>query len=193
MLTSRYEDSPFDAVHSTDKQSTYLTAKYLLTLGHERFAYVGGPCDASVEINRRNDFCLAMKEANIFFDENYCFEMGFSEDAGYKFGRHFLSLDPKPTAVCCANDLIAKGVIRFFREHMIAVPYDVSVTGIDNIDVGEETAFRLTTVDQNVEELVERMMQLLIDRLEGSYEGPPREVIVNRRLILGNSTCAPHI
>ena len=191
VLTNQYEHNIFDTVHSTKTQSTYLTTKHLLSLGHQRIAYVGGPSASSTAKNRKAAYALALKEANVSFRDDYCFAMEFSEEAGYRFGQHYLSLEPKPTAVCCANDLIAFGIIRFFREHGICVPDDVSITGIDNIGWPEQGSIKLTTVDLNIEETTKTMVDLLVDRLSGKYVGLPREIIVNRKFITGNSTTSP--
>lgn len=188
VLANFYEGIPFDLVHANKNQSTYLTTNHLIDLGHRHIAFVGGPTESSVSTGRKRGYMLALQEHGFEFNEDDCFEMGFSKEAGYKFGRYFLALDHRPTAVCCANDLIALGVMQFFREHGISIPNDVSITGIDNIDYNGIDSLKLTTVDLNIEETTQQMMDLFLSRYSGAYRGEPREVRIDRHIVIGNST-----
>jgi DNA-binding LacI/PurR family transcriptional regulator len=78
--------------------------------------------------------------------------------------------------------------MQFFREYGISIPGDVSITGIDNIDYNGIDSLKLTTVDLNVEESIRQMMDLFMTRYSGAYRGDPREVRIDRYLVIGNST-----
>lgn len=190
VLANSYEGCPFDLVHGLKGEGTYLATKHLIELGHKRIAFAGGTKESTVEQKRKFGYLKAIDEAGINFNTDYCFEMGFSEDAGYKFGRYFLTLDPRPTAICCANDLIALGVLVAFNEYNIKVPDDVSITGMDNIVFTNTSRPRLTTIDMNSNEIGINVMKILFDRIEGVYSGVPREIVINRKLIIRDSTKA---
>ncbi len=188
VLANSYDGCPFDTVHGLKGEGTYLATKHLIELGHTKIAFAGGARESTVAEKRKYGYVKAMEEAGIKLNNDYCFEMGFSEDAGYKFGRYFVTLNPRPTAICCANDLIALGTISAFNEFNIKVPDDVSITGMDNIVFTNTSRPRLTTVDMNSDEIGINVMNLLLDRIEGRYTGSSREIIVNRKLIIRDST-----
>ena len=57
------------------------------------------------------------------------------------------------TAIVCANDLIAQGVIEYCDAHNVRVPEDVSVVGFDNMPIAATTQPPLTTISQQRNEL----------------------------------------
>jgi len=188
VVANSYEKTAFDSVHGLRGGGTYLAAKHLINLGHRRIAFAGGPKDSAIESSRYYGYLRALSEADLETDHRYCFEMGFSEESGYKAGKYFSALIPAPTAVCCANDLIALGLLTAFNESGIRVPEDLSVTGMDNIPFTNVSRPRLTTVTNDSSAFAESAVRLLFDRIQGSYWGPPREVVIPRQLIVRDST-----
>jgi len=187
ILANSYEHCPFDTVHGVRGAGTLVSMRHLLELGHRRIAFAGGPADAETAVRRKFGYHQALTEAGISLDETLCFEMGFSEQAGYKAGKYFSSLRRLPTAICCANDLIALGVLEALTESGLQVPEQISVTGMDNIPFTHLSRPPLTTVTNDSTEFGRHVSRLLFERLEG-YLGPPREVLVERRLVIRSST-----
>lgn len=188
VVGSSYEECPFDSVYGIQGEGTYLTTKHLLDLGHRRIAFAGGVKESATALERKLGYLNAITEAGIEFNSDYCFEMGFSEDSGYKAGKYFSTLNPLPTAICCANDLIAMGVLIALNECNIKVPDDISVTGMDNILYASLCRPGLTTVTNDSIEFGRNVSELLFDRIEGNYEGPARRLSLSRKLIIREST-----
>lgn len=186
-VMNSYENCPFDTIHSLKGSGLYLAAKYTAEMGHSKIAYAGGPRDSIVNLTRRQGFEKALQELGLPKKEDYCFEMGFSMDAGYKAGKYFSSLKDRPTAVCAANDLIAMGLLLAFNEEGMSVPGDISLTGMDNIEFAALSRPGLTTVTNNPAEFGRGAARLLFERLEGKYSGAPREICVERELVLRGS------
>ena len=59
-----------------------------------------------------------------------------------------LDMERPPTAVFCANDLIALGALETARLRGYRVPQDISVVGFDDIDDAERAFPPLTTIQQ---------------------------------------------
>lgn len=72
------------------------------------------------------------------------------------------------SAVICATDHIAVGLMESLSENGIRVPEQVAIVGIDNIFMGERTQPRLTTVDQQLERLSVAAVERLMMRLSGA-------------------------
>ena len=71
--------------------------------------------------------------------------------------------DPEVTAVFCANDELALGLIRAMHEQGRRVPADVSVVGFDGLAVGEYTFPPLTTVRQDFRRHGREMVSLVLE------------------------------
>ena len=101
--------------------------------------------------------------------------------------------DGHPTAVFCANDLIAFGVMSSLRDAGIRVPDDVSLVGFDDIALASQTSVPLTTIRQPMEELGAAAVELLLAGSPADEEGPA--VVEHRsfdpQLVIRESTSAP--
>jgi len=188
VVVNSYDACAYDSVHGKRNQSTYLATKHLIDYGHKRIAYTGGSKKSVIGRSRQNGYLAAMKEADFKIEENLIFETGFSVNSGYEAGRYFSSISPLPTAICCANDLVAMGVMASLRDLNISIPEQISITGMDDIPFAVLCAPRLTTVTNDSQKFANAAIDMLFDRIQGEYQGVPREVEVDRALIVREST-----
>lgn len=121
-------------------------AEYLHVLGHrKRIAWIGHHIEFRPLYERRNALVDAFQklapeaEVRTFIGEDHL-------EGGWRIAREMLSSGFAPTAIVCANDFMAIGVLRALREQGLSVPRDVSVTGVDNIRMSEYCYPALTTV-----------------------------------------------
>jgi LacI family transcriptional regulator len=70
----------------------------------------------------------------------------YTREAGAQAADRLLSRDDRPTAIMCANDLIAIGVLQSARERELTVPSDLAVIGFDDIETAQLVTPRLTTI-----------------------------------------------
>jgi LacI family transcriptional regulator len=186
-----YTSSPFDAVHVSRIGGTYLTTRHLIGLGHRRIAFAGGLPGSMIGQNRRNGFETAMREAGLSLEDGYIFEMGFSQSDGYKAGCYFSALPERPTAICCANDLLALGVMDALNERGIDIPGEVAVTGMDDIPYARTSSPRLTTATNESSAFAAEGVRMLFERIEESHSGEPRVIEIEHELVVRSSSGAP--
>ena len=101
--------------------------------------------------------------------------------------RQLLTLDDRPTAVFAANDLSAMQTLHVARTLGLDVPGDVSVVGFDNIPESALIEPPLTTIDQSIQEMGRRAVELLMDVIEG-VTGPAQQVTLPTRLVVRQSS-----
>jgi DNA-binding LacI/PurR family transcriptional regulator len=100
-----------------------------------------------------------------------------------------LSADPAPTAVFCFSDSIAYGVYAATRELGLAVPGDVSVCGYDNHPISALLTPPLTTVDWDIDGIVNAAVRVVVGAIEGK---PRRRRIVREPTLRYRSSTGPH-
>jgi DNA-binding LacI/PurR family transcriptional regulator len=100
-----------------------------------------------------------------------------------------LSADPAPTAVFCFSDSIAYGVYAATRELGLAVPGDVSVCGYDNHPISALLTPPLTTVDWDIDGIVDAAVRVVVGAIEGK---PRRRRIVREPTLRYRSSTGPH-
>jgi DNA-binding LacI/PurR family transcriptional regulator len=156
--------APMDSVAIDNISGAFQATRYLLDLGHETVHYVGGP-DSTLDAHERAEgWARALHEAGRAEPE--IISGDWSAHSGYEIG-HELARMPEVTAIFCANDQMALGMLRALGEHGRQVPSAVSVVGFDDIP---ESAFflpPLTTVRQDFGELGRQALRLLVDRICG--------------------------
>lgn len=97
----------------------------------------------------------------------------------------------RPTAIICANDLMAVGALRELRERGLRVPQDVSVTGFDNIKMSEFCSPPLTTVNIPRDWIGNSICLHLIPSGDPVEQGEA-EMVVEPELIIRESTARPN-
>ncbi|AUY54731.1 substrate-binding domain-containing protein, partial [Streptomyces sp. CB01881] len=110
----------------------------------------------------------------------------WSARSGYQAGLRIAQL-PDVTAVFCANDHMALGLLRALHEAGRAVPEEISVVGFDDIPEAAYFIPPLTTVRQDFGELGRRALELLVAELEGGAKPSPTHERIPPELVLRRS------
>ncbi|WP_330328473.1 LacI family DNA-binding transcriptional regulator [Streptomyces sp. NBC_00536] len=122
-----------------------LATRHLLDLGHETVWHVAGPARWLEAASRRDGWRTALEDAGRSVPPPL--EGDWSPGSGYRAGL-ILGRIPDVTAVFVASDEMAFGVIRALHECGRRVPEDISVVGVDDIELAEYCTPPLTTVAQ---------------------------------------------
>ncbi|MEE1788656.1 LacI family DNA-binding transcriptional regulator [Streptomyces sp. SP17BM10] len=137
---------------------------HLLDLGHRTVHHLAGPANWLESQDREEGWRLTLKAAGAPVP---VVERGdWSARSGYQAGLRIAGL-ADVTAVFCANDHMALGLLRALHEAGRSVPGDISVVGFDDIPEAAYFTPPLTTVRQDFGELGRRALELLVGELEG--------------------------
>lgn len=185
-----FTECPFDTVHVNGAEGTYLATRHLIALGHTRIGFAGGAPRTVIEDSRREGYERAMCEAGLPVLPELVKEIGFSQMDGYELGRYFAQTTTDHSAVCCANDQIAMGLLNALTERGIKVPERVSVTGMDDIPYAKIANPSLTSVTNDSDFFAREGVKMLFERIEGVASGAPRNIFVRHELIVRNSVGA---
>ncbi len=153
--------------------NNYLPQKELVTGLIQKkcktFAFCSGldTLDNSERLKAVND---ALRESGFHLRRDNCYTGDFTEKSGYQAARLLMLNEHLPHALICANDDMAIGAIRAFREHGVRVPEDISVTGFDETETAK--AMGLTTIQVPNYERGYIAAQHLLECVdgEGNYE-----------------------
>jgi len=157
-------DAPLPAVTIDNQAGAARATQYLLDLGHRTVHNLAGPASWLDSQERITGWQRTLVAAGAPVPE--LVHGDWSARSGFEMG-HRLAALPEVTAVLCANDQMALGLLRALAEHGRSVPGDVSVVGFDDIPEAAYFTPPLTTVRQDFGELGRRAMHLLMDRISG--------------------------
>ena len=138
-----------------------MIADHFIDTGCRRLAYIAGFQNASTTLDRWRGFrdrCIERGLSDVWREEGY----SFSYEAGYSAAMRLMNRRPRPDAVFCASDIIALGCIEALRtEFGLRVPEDVSVAGLDNIEMAAWPSHSLTTYSQPLDRMIEATVRLI--------------------------------
>jgi DNA-binding LacI/PurR family transcriptional regulator len=175
-------------------QAVALGLRHLTELGHRKIAFFKGPEGNGDTEARWRAVLHASAELGIEVKPELTATMGtyFSAhemsmlERGYEAGTMLMEKSRDFTALLAFNDGSAIGAMRAFQDAGLSVPRDVSVVGIDDIQIAGFTLPRLTTVRQPLKVMGEMAASTLLRRIEG--EQIAEETIVKTELVVREST-----
>src|ERR1700712_333160 len=142
-----------------------LAIDHLIALGHRRISFVGGPISTQQVADRLAGARRAAERGGLKI--NVIETTGPTFLAGRSTGERLalMSAKRRPTAVFCANDLLALGVLQEMTRHRLSVPGDMAIVGYDDIDFAAAAAVPLTSVRQPRSQLGAAATKLLIEEV----------------------------
>lgn len=163
-----------------------LAVEHLLGLGHATVHFVSGPQDSVQSQLRESGWRQALLRRGAAVPAPYSGD--WTPASGYRAGTA-LAEDPQATAVFCANDEMAAGLLRALHERGRQVPDEISVVGFDDV-LAEYLWPPLTTVHQGFTEVGERLVDVLRRQIEGQ-SAPAGQTLSTPELSVRASTAAP--
>ncbi|MDE2384071.1 MAG: LacI family DNA-binding transcriptional regulator [Alphaproteobacteria bacterium] len=179
-------DPRLSSVTSDNLRGGRALADYLISLGHKKIAYVAGFSGASTQVDREAGFLAGLQAAGMNLHSRA--EGNFSYTDAQRAARELFATPNRPDAVFVANDHMAFAVMDVLRFELgLRIPQDVSVAGFDDVPPAAWPAYNLTTVRQNVDQMVSETVQMLITSIsEGT--GQSKHVVLDTGLVIRGST-----
>jgi LacI family transcriptional regulator len=171
-LDRRMNGTP--SVTTDQHASAALAVEHLVSLGHQRIAYIGGPTQTVNAREREAGFLdsiahLRGKSVSVTVE---VFRGKFDFASGEQIAREILSRpeQARATAIAAASDQQAIGAVRAARDMGLSVPQDISIIGFDDIVLAHLIVPRLTTIRQPVMEMAEEAMARIFDASEFEHD-----------------------
>lgn len=190
---SRLGDT-YDHVGIDNTAATHAVMEHLISTGKRRIAALGSHDLLPGSVLRRDGYLAALDRAGL---PPYAVIQtpDWDRHSGAEAVERLVgSGEPLPDAIFAFNDTLAIGALRALLHHRIAVPSQVAVASIDDIDEAGYVTPSLTTVSPDLSELAERALGLLEDQMTANRNAaprPPRQVWSPFRLVVRESTASP--
>lgn len=154
------------SVRSDNAGGARAAVRHLHDLGHRRIAHVTGPVDNVLTQVRRDAVLDERSRLALPVHDDWIIRGDFSLDSGHAAAQRILQMQDRPTAVFCASDMVAFGLIAGLTQGGLRVPEDISVVGFDDIEQSAHFIPALTTIRQNRRRIGLRAAEVLLDRLK---------------------------
>lgn len=186
-------DAPYPSVRSDNQKGAKLVVDHLVGLGHRRIAHITGPKGNVLTRERREGMQAARRQLGLPMRDEWILRGDFSVQSGWHSAQAILKMTDRPTAVFCASDMVAMGLIAGFTEAGISVPGDISIVGFDDIELSAFSRPALTTIRQDRHALGRLAARRLVTQLTAGPDTTAHEIeTVDVELIArGSSGPAP--
>jgi LacI family transcriptional regulator len=177
---------PCDVVY-TDQQEAVDRVTRRLALGVEgRVCFLGGDVDDEGARARLNGFLAGMSAVGRQAEHDDVRLVPYSIDGGARAMAELI--DDPPALIVAGSDQIAQGAMITASRAGIRIPEDLRIVGFDNIESCRVTTPPLSSIDVGLVGQGILCAQLLLDRIEGEFSGPPRVIRVDAEFIEREST-----
>jgi LacI family transcriptional regulator len=190
-----------DAVSFDNVGAIHLAVEHLISLGHQRIAYMG-PYSQNMNPDqslRRETYLVAMKKSGLSLTRNSLLNeidvqvytaIDYHVSAASKAAHHIhgLPVNERPTAIITYNDMTAVDLIQDLMDLGIDVPGKISVVSVDDSYICRVLRPRITSMSHPLEDMGYRSAYMLHNRIEngalddnqGIHELYPSEVVIRQ-------------
>ncbi len=151
----------------------YEAAKYLINLGHKRIGFIECVDEVIDSLRRKEGYLSALSEIGIKDSDALILQGAFEKEYTYNAIRGFIRARAKdlPDAFIAGNDLSAIGCIEALRMDGYRIPEDISVMGVDDIEIAQYYAPALTTIRNPISMQGMLAIETLVNLVEEKEEG----------------------
>jgi DNA-binding LacI/PurR family transcriptional regulator len=150
----------FPYVDVDGKRGVQLAVEHLASKGHERIGLISYPKGLLYGDSRTEGFLEAMHAARLPVAESWVAYSPNTLENAYQTAQKLLTTKPRPTAIVCANDVMAFGAKRFIESAGMEVGTDVALTGYDDTPVAD--LIGLTSIRQPIPQIAGKAIDLLL-------------------------------
>lgn len=190
LLDTFYDNLEINSVTVNNRQGIYLAVEHLIKNAHKEIGYLSGGLELTSFIERRYYMLKILRSFGFKGMERYFYTVGYPDTEAYK-GTLSLIKDGKdlPTAFVAANDLVAAGAIKAFKECGYRIPEDISIIGFDDRPVCTMTEPNLTTIQIPRHSFGAEAVELLFHQISGATKCTVK-IELNNKLIVRDSVAS---
>jgi DNA-binding LacI/PurR family transcriptional regulator len=154
------DDWDFPYVEVDGKRGIQLAVEHLLSKGHERIGLISYVQGSRFGDLRTDGFLEAMQWANLPVSESWIAHSPNTLDHAFQAAQQILYTKPRPTAIVCANDIMAFGAQQYIERSGLEIGTDIALTGYDDTPVAE--LIGLTSIRQPIPLIANKVIELLL-------------------------------
>lgn len=167
-----------------------MATRHLVAIGRKRIAHIGGK-NTSPSRDRLRGYRNVLTEERLTAPESYIVVRERTEESGDLVGfqamQELLSLETRPDAVFCYNDLTAIGAIEATLQAGLGVPEDIAFIGCGNLRYANYLRVPLSSIDHGTTELGRIAAEFALELL-ANPEQDPKSMLVPPTLVVRQST-----
>ncbi|CAG7637579.1 Catabolite control protein A [Paenibacillus solanacearum] len=165
--------------------------EHLKSLGHRQIGFMANTVHDHYHHARFLLFRQAMEAAGLEFQQQSLLQSGGTLESAYERMSRRIQASPELpfTAIVCAGDLMAIGVLSACKDCGLSVPADLSIAGCEDILMTSHTTPTLTTIHYPRKEIGYKAVDAIMAQINGA--DAPADTGFGYELIVRHSTAKP--
>jgi LacI family transcriptional regulator len=189
ILDEDIEDVQAPKLFVENEGGARMATEHLWAMGHRRIAHIGGPVGLYSAERRLGGYLATLHEQGLDPEPELVIRGPYTREFGASAFAQVRDADA--SAVFCASDFVAMGLLEAAHEHGVRVPEDLSVVGFDDSAFVDMLQPAMTTVRQPAERLGAEGMTMLIDLVRGESSAAVSPTLLPVELVIRDSV-APY-
>lgn len=165
-------------------------AQHFIDLGHRRIAFIAPPPGLMFCRYRLLGYKQAMEGNGLEIDNTWVVHGDMTQQGGAQAMEQLITLDPRPTAIICSNDLMAIGAMNRIQQARLQIGKDIAIGGFDDIPLAAYVSPPLTTLHQPIYDIGRRTCAMLIEILSGKTPVNPHVLLTPSLIVRASSGLA---
>ena len=192
VLVERYNDEQIDAIGIDNFKAGYSATNYLIEIGHRKIIFIMGDPQLCLYEQRLAGYRKALEDNDIKFREDYVLWESYDTISLYTQIKKMFERIPDIEAIVASSDPKAFIIMRALKDMGKAIPKDVSIVGIDDVEISSLIDPPLTTVSQPLVRLGELAAKKLIAQIQykertGQLMEPTVDILDMKMIIRGTT------
>ncbi len=175
----------FAYVDVDGQRGIQLAIEHLIAKGHERIGFISWPQGLRIGDARTQGFVEAMQKAGLPIQEHWIAHSPNTMEHAFQAAEQILSGKPRPTAIACANDVMAFGAKRYIESRGLEMGTDVALIGYDDTPVAE--LIGLSSIQQPIALIAGKVIDLLVAEIN-HQRAAEYHIMLEPSLIVREST-----
>ena len=171
VISERFDSDEINCIDCDSRPDSERAIEYLIALGHRRIAFATHNVPDRDHQDRFDGYKAAFTKNGLEVDESLVLRHPATLAGGSTVLKMVMSMPDRPTAVFCADWMLAVGAVKAAHELRVRVPDDLSIVGFDDADGRHCVHPTLTAVCQDAVKLGSEASSRLIKMLEGESVG----------------------
>lgn len=188
LIDRKIDDANVDYIATDNFNDSFLLTESLIKKGHKDIAIVNGCLTVSTAKERFDGFKEAMNKYGLKIDKDFIISGNYSADIAGIETEKLINTGKLPTAILAANNSMAEGVMRAFKNKNIRIPEDISLVSFGVITNQEFIEPKITCIKQNPFLMGQKAAEVILDKLNGKSKIDNfKEVVLLNEFYEGNS------
>ncbi len=181
-----------NSIRHDDAYGAEALTHHLIEQGHRRIAFIGNSNAGQTNTQRQLGYQSALTRAGIVLQPEYVvLNDSGSAPGGSAAAEKLMALEKLPSAIVCFNDMMAVGAIHAVSDAGLSVPYDISITGFDDVELAAYVTPTLTTFRQPRYEMGLKSAEMILQLISNQVLQTTADIKLRGELLTRSSTAAP--